>query len=131
MEQTQGQIAAEIRRMLGEPPIETHNFTPANQRRRIESMQQCAADASSDTERHDAWIRKHESEGWTLGDTFDAAEKTHPNLVPWEQLPKSMQCKARIFDIVAKAGQTLEAMFNSLPVLTAADREIQNPPDLS
>ena len=135
IEETQGKIAAEVRRMLNEPPIAPHNFTPANQRRRIESMIECAADATNDEERHTAWMRKHESEGWVFGDTFDAALKTHPYLVPWEQLPKAQQCKARIFDIMAKLGKSLESLSNAPvenpAVLVDQDKETQIPPDIA
>lgn len=133
LEEMQGNIAGEVRRMLNEPPIPVTNFTPANQRRRIESLQQCAADATNDEERHDAWIRKHESEGWQYGDVFDSAEKTHPNMVPWEQLSKAMQCKARIFDIVAKAGVALESLLHPNRGMTTASEEpqAQIPPDLA
>lgn len=106
MEQMQGAIAAEIRVMLGEPAIPAANFSAANQRRRIEAMQECAL-STSDKERHDAWIAKHMSEGWVYGVEFDSAKKTHPNLVEWDQLPGVVKSKARIFDIVAKAALSL------------------------
>lgn len=127
LEETQGRIAAELRRMLNEPAIDPVNFTPENQRRRIESMIQCAAESTTDEERHDKWVRKHESEGWQFGDTFDSALKTHPNLVPWDQLPKPVQSKARIFDLMSKLGRELELLLNP-PVLVDLP---QNPPDIS
>ncbi len=106
MEQMQGAIAAEMRVMLGEPAIAAANFNAANQRRRIESMQECAL-STSDKERHDAWIAKHVAEGWVYGVEFDSAKKTHPNLVDWDQLPGVVKSKARIFDIVAKAARSI------------------------
>ncbi len=106
MEQMQGAIAAEMRVMLGEPAIAAANFNATNQRRRIESMQECAL-STSDKERHDAWIAKHVAEGWVYGVEFDSAKKTHPNLVDWDQLPGVVKSKARIFDIVAKAARSL------------------------
>lgn len=109
LEETQGQIAAEIRVMLNEPAIPPSNFTPENQRRRIESMKVCAS-SKSDEERHDDWIAKHVAEGWVYGDSFDSALKTHPNLVPWEQLPRAVKSKTRIFDICAKAAASIEAL---------------------
>ncbi|MBS9532714.1 NAD-binding protein [Mycobacterium sp. M1] len=35
---------------------------------------------------HDRWWREKEAAGWTLGPKDDK-RKTHPDLVPWEQLP--------------------------------------------
>lgn len=126
IEATQGAIAAEIRRMLNEPPFDASNLTPENTRRRIAAMIECAADATSDEERHTAWIRMHESAGWTYGDKFDSVLKTHPNMVPWEQLPKTVQSKARIFDIMAKLGKSLESLLTP-----PAESEIpQIPPDI-
>lgn len=107
MERMQGQIAAEIRVMLGESPIESSNFTPADQERRIKAMQECAARSTSDLERHDSWIKMHLESGWVYGSEFNSEKKTHPNIKPWEELPASVKSKARIFDIVAKAALQL------------------------
>jgi hypothetical protein len=41
------------------------------------------------------------------GPTFDPKAKTHPNLLPWSQLPPSVKVKAKIFDIIAKAAKSL------------------------
>lgn len=134
IEETQGKIAAEIRRMLNEPAIDPVNFTPENQRRRVEALIQ-ASGSTSDEERHTEWVRKHESEGWTLSEVFDAALKTHPNLVPWDRLPRYVKSKARIFDLMSKLGKELESFLIVPDVPPAAvpvdqDKETQIPPDL-
>jgi hypothetical protein len=110
LERMQGKIAAEIRVMLGEAPIASSNFTPADHQRRIEAMQKCALEGTSDTARHDAWVKMHQDSGWVYGEVFDSEKKTHPNLLPWDQLPAAMQSKARIFDIVSKAGLELDRL---------------------
>ena len=107
LEQMQGKIAAEIRVMLGEAPIASSNFTPADQLRRIEAMRECAARSTTDVERHDSWMKMHVDAGWVFGFEFDAAKKVHPNLLPWDELPAAVKSKARIFDIVAKAGAVI------------------------
>jgi hypothetical protein len=112
LEQTQGQIAAEIRVMLGESPIAISNFTPEDQARRVKAMQECAARSTSDTERHNSWIKMHIESGWVYGETFDSAAKTHPNLLPWDELPATVKSKARIFNIMAKAGVSLESLLS-------------------
>lgn len=38
---------------------------------------------------HDIWAEQRFSEGWKLGDVRDDARKTHPCLVPYDQLPES------------------------------------------
>jgi len=112
MESMQGQIAAEIRVMLGEAPIASSNFTPVDRKRRITAMRECAARSTSDAERHESWMKMHLESGWTFGTEFDSEKKIHPNLLPWDQLPAATRSKARIFDIVAKAAAGLCATIN-------------------
>ncbi len=107
LEQMQGKIAAEIRVMLGEAPIASSNFTPADQARRIAAMKECAAKSTTDVERHDSWMKMHIDSGWVWGPEFDSANKIHPNLLPWDELPAAVKSKARIFDIVSKAGAAI------------------------
>jgi len=38
---------------------------------------------------HDHWARKRIEEGWQYGETRNDAEKTHPDLVPYDQLTES------------------------------------------
>ncbi len=38
---------------------------------------------------HEVWAQGRMAEGWTYGETLDAARKTHPCLVAYEQLPES------------------------------------------
>ena len=38
---------------------------------------------------HDLWAQKRISEGWTYGPNRDDAKKTHPDLVPYAELPES------------------------------------------
>ena len=100
-EEMQGKIAAEIRKMLKEPPIDPRNFGPESQARRIKAMQECCVASETDEERHEKWLKQHQEDGWTEGE-YNEEAKTHPNMLPWECLPRPAQAKARIFDIVAK-----------------------------
>ena len=101
-EKMQGDIAAEIRVMLGESPLAKSLFTPDQIQRRIEAMQKCAAESTSDVERHESWMKMHIDAGWVYGPEFNPTLKTHPNLMPWDELQPTVKSKARIFDIVAK-----------------------------
>ena len=38
---------------------------------------------------HENWSRRRMAEGWTFGVTRDDGKKTHPSLVPYEELPES------------------------------------------
>jgi hypothetical protein len=107
LEQLQGQIAAEIRVMLGEGPYDQKMFDDAQRQRRIKAMQECAANSTSDAERHESWMQMHIESGWTYGEEFDPENKKHPNLKPWDELPATTRSKARIFDFCAKAASRL------------------------
>lgn len=108
LEAMQGEIAAEIRVMLGEAALAQSLFTQEQRDRRIEAMKKCAAESTSDEERHESWIAMHREAGWVWGPEFDPAKKLHPNMLPWSELPESVKSKAKIFDIVAKAARRLE-----------------------
>lgn len=38
---------------------------------------------------HEVWAESRVKDGWTYGDVRDDAEKFHPCLVPYEQLPEA------------------------------------------
>lgn len=48
-------------------------------------------------ESHDDWAGEKLSDGWQWGRVKDAAKKTHPCLLPYDQLPKHQQVKDEIF----------------------------------
>lgn len=113
MERMQGEIAAEIRVMLGEVALPQSLFDDEQRRRRIEAMQKCAAESTGDADRHEAWMKMHVESGWVYGEQFDPAAKTHPNLKPWDELTPSTRSKAKIFDIISKTAAQLVAMSSS------------------
>jgi hypothetical protein len=110
MEGMQGQIGAEIRVMLGESPLAQSMFDAAQRARRVEAMKKCAAESTSDADRHESWMKMHIEAGWVFGDEFDPVKKTHPNLKPWDQLPPTTRSKVMIFDIVAKTAVLLNSL---------------------
>lgn len=107
LERMQGEIAAELRVLLGEGPYAADLFDEEQRQRRIKAMRRCALEDFSDEARHDSWCKMHTDSGWVFGEEFDPDAKTHPNLRPWSELPTSVHSKARIFAIVARAAERL------------------------
>jgi hypothetical protein len=53
-------------------------------------------------QQHQAWCDEKIAKGWTHGAVKDAAEKTHPCLVPYDQLPAEQQVKDALFGAVVR-----------------------------
>jgi c-di-GMP-binding flagellar brake protein YcgR len=108
-ERMQGEIAREIRVMLGEGQYDQRIFTAEERARRVEAMKLCAAQSTTDAERHESWMQMHIDQGWTWGPEFRPDIKQHPNLQPWDELPASTRTKAQIFDICARYAAAIVA----------------------
>lgn len=52
---------------------------------------------------HQSWYRLKEADGWVYGQTKDAVAKTHPCMVPFEELPREQQAKDFIFTAIVHA----------------------------
>ncbi len=52
---------------------------------------------------HDEWMRAKLADGWTLGPTKDPELKTHPALVPYEQLADGVKAKDAVFTAIVLA----------------------------
>lgn len=48
-------------------------------------------------QQHEAWMKHKQQEGWVYGSVKDETRKTHPCLVPYEQLPEAQRRKDAIF----------------------------------
>lgn len=53
--------------------------------------------AATPEQMHENWSRVKRNEGWVYGTVKDEEKKTHPCLVPYEELPESQRKKDRIF----------------------------------
>lgn len=52
---------------------------------------------------HDAWCKDKRDHGWTYGLTKDPDAKTHPCLVPFDQLPGDQQAKDYVFEAIVRS----------------------------
>ncbi|QZE10827.1 hypothetical protein SEA_CHISANAKITSUNE_58 [Gordonia phage ChisanaKitsune] len=54
-------------------------------------------------ELHRQWVMVREAQGWTYGKELDRNGKVHPNLVPYDELPREQQTKDRLFLSVVRS----------------------------
>lgn len=59
-------------------------------------------DAGHDAQ-HNAWVNDKIKDGWIYGDVKDADAKTHPCIVPFEQLPEFQKKKDALFCAIVDA----------------------------
>lgn len=59
---------------------------------------------------HEGWFRQKESEGWVYGTVKDPEKKTHPCMVPYDELPAAQRAKDHLFiAVVQSTMRTIEA----------------------
>jgi hypothetical protein len=58
---------------------------------------------ASDSAQHDAWSADKIADGWVYGEVKNSEKKTHPCLVPFEQLPEFQQKKDKLFRAIVNA----------------------------
>lgn len=58
---------------------------------------------ATNADMHESWSQHKRADGWVYGATKDAAAKTHPCLVPYDQLPLEQQRKDALFSAIVKA----------------------------
>jgi hypothetical protein len=52
---------------------------------------------------HDSWMQEKVDAGWVYGETKDAEAKTHPCIVPYDQLPEEQRKKDSLFQAIVDA----------------------------
>lgn len=50
---------------------------------------------------HENWLAEKKADGWVYGEVKDAEAKTHPCMVPFDDLPIEQQLKDHLFVTVA------------------------------
>jgi hypothetical protein len=58
-----------------------------------------------DEDSHNRWTYAKLREGWKFGEAEDSEKKTHPNLVPYDDLPWKEQLKDRFFRAIVEKTQ--------------------------
>lgn len=62
----------------------------------------------SPEESHANWMAEKEADGWVYGEEKDVEKKTHPCMVPFNELPEQQRVKDFIFSAVVAAMSNLE-----------------------
>jgi len=52
---------------------------------------------------HNSWMKEKVDGGWVYGEVKDAEKKTHPCIVPFDQLPEFQQKKDALFCAIVEA----------------------------
>lgn len=52
---------------------------------------------------HNAWLKEKEESGWVYGETKDEEAKTHPCMVPFDELPQEQKSKDYLFKAAVEA----------------------------
>lgn len=52
---------------------------------------------------HENWLKHKEADGWVYGEVKDPEKKTHPCMVPFDQLPPDQQRKDVLFSAICRA----------------------------
>ncbi len=52
---------------------------------------------AGDSASHDSWLAEKKRDGWVHGDTKDPEAKTHPCIVPYDELPAEQRAKDALF----------------------------------
>ena len=73
-------------------------------RESTESVALALADPERTPEQnHQGWMDRMAADGWTYGPDKDETARTHPLLVPWDELPEEARQKDRMFIAIVRA----------------------------
>lgn len=81
---------------------------------------------AGDSASHDSWMAQKVADGWVYGEVKDPEAKTHPCIVPFDQLPPEQQFKDTLFRTLvhALAGPFQAAMQNGNDLMAERDEAL-------
>jgi hypothetical protein len=86
---------------VGEPaPSDPWPAAPARLRVIAVKGVERAMQHPSVAEHHAGWVTDMEHDGWRFGKRKSWAERTHPNMVPWADLPPDERVKDELFLLI-------------------------------
>jgi len=62
---------------------------------------------------HEEWVKEHKEKGWTYGPKLDLEAKTHPNMVPYDQLPAAERERDAVFLAIVQMARNLLVIYAS------------------
>jgi len=90
--------------VTGDPVVSpSWDEAPVDQRMSARDGVQAALRGATPEQLHDEWVRGKLSTGWTFGPVKDAAARTHPCLVAYDELPAEQRTKDRLFLSIVEA----------------------------
>lgn len=69
----------------------------------VQGVQHRLDTGASPEEMHENWCTFKRDTGWVFGEVKDMDAKTHPCLVPYDELPPSQQVKDHLFSAIVDA----------------------------
>lgn len=107
---------AELSEFAGEKDV-IHEFDSLPQPQKdkvIAGVDMLVANKDAGVEaRHAAWMEKMLNDGWKLGKNRDDVNKTHPRLVPFDQLPKKEAAKEKMLHTIVRALENVNVAGNA------------------
>lgn len=64
---------------------------------------QAVLDGADSKQSHENWVSFKRAHGWIYGPVKDEANKTHPLLIPYEDLPEAQRVKDDLFGAIVRA----------------------------
>jgi len=68
----------------------------------INGVHNVANGGEKPSQSHEGWLDQKEHDGWVYGEKKDPEAKTHPCMVPFDELPAEQRLKDHLFVTVAK-----------------------------
>lgn len=99
------EVNSAYRAAIGETPSAPWDHAPAAERASAIAGVEAIAhgDVTTPEDAHVAWMRLKQAEGWTQGEVKDPVRKTHPDLIPYDDLSSEQKIKDTLFFAVVTA----------------------------